>query len=405
MANLDRSNLDLHRQQFPTLAQHCYFNFGGQGPLPTSALDAIYQTYQYLDQISPFSHAAGNWSGEQTELTRAAIATELGILPETLAITEDVTVGCNIALWGILWKAGDRILLSDCEHPGVIAAVREIQRRFQVEVAFFPLQDSLNAADPLEPVTRLSAALTPNTRLVVVSHILWNTGQVLPLTEMAQVCRQYTQAQIPVQILVDAAQSVGVLPLNLAELDIDYYAFTGHKWWCGPAGVGGLYVNPARLTGAAHSCLHPTFIGWRGIVQKDQGSEWQPDSKRYEVATSALPLFIGLRTALGVHQTWGTATERYQQLLSQSCALWEALLRFPQVQCLRTIAPPESGLVSFQLRDHPTPQAHQQLVETLEKQGILLRTLAQPSCVRASVHYLTTDCDRERLISALRSLL
>lgn len=397
------SNLDLHRQQFPTLGKHCYFNFGGQGPLPTAALDAIYQSYQHLDQISPFSQAAGEWSGKQTELTRAAIATELGILPETLAITEDVTVGCNIALWGMTWKAGDRILLSDCEHPGVIAAAREIQRRFQVEITFFPLQDSLNAPDPLEPVTRLTAALTPNTRLVVVSHILWNTGQVLPLRAMARACHDYAAAEVPIQILVDAAQSVGVLPLNLSDLEIDYYAFTGHKWWCGPAGVGGLYVNPARITGDDQTKLHPTFIGWRGIVHSPQGCQWQSDSKRFEVATSALPLFIGLRRAVELHQTWGTATERYQQLLSQSLALWEDLMRFPQVQCLRTLAPPESGLISFQLVDQPTPQAHQQLVETLENQGILLRTLNQPSCVRASVHYLTTACDRERLIQALQA--
>lgn len=396
-------NLALHRQLFPALQKHSYFNFGGQGPLPRPALDAICQAYQYLDEITPFSQAAHQWSTEQCELTRRAIAQELGVSPQVIAITEDVTVGCNIALWGIQWQPGDRILLSDCEHPGVIAAVQEIQRRFELEVAFFPLQDTLNA-EPLEPVNRLQEALTPNTRLVVLSHILWNTGQVLPLKEMSQACRQYTPAQVPIHILVDAAQSVGVLPLNLPDLDIDYYAFTGHKWWCGPAGVGGLYINPDRLTGELRDRLHPTFIGWRGIVSNEQGQRvaWQPGSVRFEVATSALPLFIGLRTAIEVHQGYGSATERYQALLTQSQALWQAMMQLPQVECLRTIAPPEAGLVAFQLKDQATPQAHEQQVQDLEAQGFLLRTLKQPSCIRASVHYLTTPEACDRLIKAIR---
>jgi L-cysteine/cystine lyase len=395
---------DPHRQQFPALAHHAYFNFGGQGPLPAPALEAIHRAFQHFNQITPFSIAAERWSVEQMELTRRVIAGELGVAPNTIALTEDVTVGCNIALWGIDWQAGDLILLSDCEHPGVVAAVREIQRRFQVDVDTFPLEDSLNACDRLEPVTRLADALTPNTRLVVLSHVLWNTGQVLPLQEMIQVCRHYDVARSPIQVLVDAAQSVGALPLNLAELDVDYYAFTGHKWWCGPAGVGGLYIHPDRLQGEPRDRVSPTFIGWRGIVVSDRAEPtgWQPGSKRFEVATSAVPLYLGLRAALELHQAWGGAAQRYQAILAQSQALWESLSSLPTLQCLRTLTPPESGLISFQLKDQGSAKAHLQLVETLEQQGIFLRTLKQPRCIRASVHYLTTNEDCDRLISALQ---
>ena len=156
-------------------------------------------------------------------------------------MTENVTVGCNIAFWGIDWQPGDRILLSDCEHPGVIASIQEICRRFQVSVDLFPLLATLNTGDP---VAIIASRLQPQTRLVVFSHVLWNTGQVVPVAEIAAAIRQYPSAR-PIQILIDAAQSVGLLPLKLDELGIDFYAFTGHKWWCGPEGVGGLYVHPA----------------------------------------------------------------------------------------------------------------------------------------------------------------
>lgn len=129
------SQLEIHRQQFPALANKAYFNYGGQGPLPQASLDAIFQSYDYVQRYGPFSQQINRWINQEETLTRNAFAAELGIAPETLTITEDVTVGCNIALWGIQWQPGDHLLLSDCEHPGIIATVQELQRRFGIEVS------------------------------------------------------------------------------------------------------------------------------------------------------------------------------------------------------------------------------------------------------------------------------
>ncbi len=249
--------------------------------------------------------------------------------PETITLTENVSVGCNIALWGIDWQAGDHLLISDCEHHSVIATVKEIQRRFQIEVSVCPLGATLNEG---EPIATLANHLRPKTRLVVLSHILWNTGQLLPLAEMVAVCHQFASDR-PIRVLVDAAQSVGVLPLNLTELQADFYAFTGHKWWCGPEGLGGLYVRPE-----AREDLHPTFIGWRGTMTNQSGypTAWKPDSRRYEVATSAYPLFAGLREAIALHHQWGTPIQRFQRIQSLSQQLWQKLIDLPGVTCLRT---------------------------------------------------------------------
>ena len=230
-------NLKEHRQQFPGLANKIYFNFGGQGTMPQGALEAIVDTYRYIQQKGPFSLKVNSWIEQHVNLTKAAIATELQTTPETITLTENVTAGCNIALWGIEWRAGEHILITDCEHPGIIAIVKEIGRRFGVEVSTCPIMATLNEGDP---VAVIAQHLTPKTRLVVLSHLLWNTGQVLPLKEIVAVCHGYTGGSQPIQVLVDAAQSVGSLPLNLPDLGVDFYAFTGHKWLCGPAGVGGL---------------------------------------------------------------------------------------------------------------------------------------------------------------------
>jgi L-cysteine/cystine lyase len=379
--------VNTYRQQFPALANKAYFNYGGQGPMPQPALDAIFAAYQAIQSQGPFGLKTSEWVMHESNLTRQAIATELGIMPESIALTENVTMGCNIALWGIDWQPGDRILLSDCEHPGVIASIQAICRRFGVIVDTFPLLATLNTGDP---VTVITSQLTPRTRLVVFSHVLWNTGQVLPLAEIAAGIRQYPSEK-PIRILVDAAQSVGLLPLQLDELGIDFYAFTGHKWWCGPEGVGGLYIAPA-----ARASLEPTFIGWRGLDYSQPNLPLVSDSRRYEVATSAYPLYCGLRAAIATHQAWGSAIERTTKIIELATYLWHSLQQLPQIKCLSDLAP-RSGLVSFQVKSGQ----HAKLVKALEERHFYLRTIVDPDCIRACTHYFTTTAEIDALITCL----
>lgn len=385
-----------HRQDFPALQRSRYFNYGGQGPMAEVALAALADAHRQIQTMGPFSNAVNQWIREELTRTRQAMAEELGTTANTLTLTEDVTVGCNIPLWGMPWQAGDHILLSDCEHPGVIATVQEIGRRYGVTHSTCPLMATVNGGDP---VAVIDQALRPNSRLLVISHIFWNTGQVLPLKAIVDLCHQRAN---PVRVLVDAAQSVGVLPLDLPALGVDFYAFTGHKWWCGPAGLGGLYVTPAAL-----EVIHPTFLGWRSITTDAAGhpTGWQPNGQRFEVATSDYALQAGLRAALAHQAAWGTAEARYQRILHLSQRLWHHLSQMPHLCPVRQ-TPPDSGLVSFWvLQDgEPSPTHHRQLVETLEAEGTFLRTLQSPNCVRACVHYLTLESEVDALADRLRAL-
>lgn len=388
------TRLELHRQKFPALANKTYFNFGGQGTLPQASLEAIQQAYEYVQRHGPFSAGVNAWVMEEAHQTRLAIASELVAPTETIALTEDVTVGCNIAMWGIDWQAGDHLLLTDCEHPGIFATAQEIGRRFKVEVSTCPIMDTLNQGDPTAVIAQ---HLRPRTRLLVLSHVLWNTGQVLPVAEIVEVCRNYSTGTKSLRVLVDAAQSVGSLALNLTELGADFYAFTGHKWWCGPEGTGGLYVRPDAL-----ESLNPTFIGLRGLVTSEAGKPvgWKPDGRRFEVSTSAYPLYAGVRCAIATHQQWGTAQERYEQICQMSEYLWQRLSQLDAVSCLRT-SPPKAGIVSFVLTNG---HSHKRLVQSLEQQGIMVRTLLDPDCVRACVHYFTQHTEIDQLVEAIESV-
>ena len=391
--NQNLSQLSSYRQNFPALANKNYFNYGGQGPMPEISLQAISESYQKIQNLGPFCGKVNDWIVNETALIRGAIAAELGVSPDTITLTENVTVGCNIPLWGLDWQAGDHLLLSDCEHPGVIATINELKRRFNIEVSTCKIRETLNQGNPVEVITE---NLRQNTKLLVISHILWNTGQVLPITEIVKLCHHLFPS--PIKVLVDAAQSVGVLPLKLAETEVDFYAFTGHKWCCGPEGLGGLYVSAK-----AREDLTPTYIGYRSTVKDKTGKPiaWQPDGRRYEIATSAYPLYSGLREALALHNQWGTATERYEKIKELSRYLWENLTKIPEIKCLRT-APPEAGLVSFQLTNG---KSHQELVKYLENQGIMVRTLLDPDCVRACVHYFSLEAEIDKLIEQIKAFI
>ncbi|ESA36183.1 cysteine lyase [Leptolyngbya sp. Heron Island J] len=390
-------SISQYRQTIPALKNKAYFNYGGQGPMGISTLNAIQAAHQTIQTRGPFSSAVNHWMQAEGEKTRQGLAADLAVDPKTIALTENVTVGCNVALWGMSWQSGDHILLSDCEHPGIFAAVYELQRRYGLEVSVFSHLDQLNTTDPLATI---EAHLRSTTRLVVVSHILWNTGQVMPLAEISQLCHGRSQ---PVRVLSDAAQSVGMLPLKLAETGVDFYGFTGHKWYCGPAGLGGLYVSPEAMAE-----LSPTFIGWRGITTNDQGQPtgWEPDARRYEVATSNVALCSGLRVAIAKHNEWGTTEERYFRICQLSSYLWGKLNSLRSVRCLLK-SPPESGLVSFQIfqAGEHSPKLHQKLVVYLESQQFYLRTLLSPSCVRACTHYFTTESEIDRLVDAIETFL
>ncbi|MEL6937895.1 MAG: aminotransferase class V-fold PLP-dependent enzyme [Cyanobacteria bacterium J06598_1] len=396
--------LQQHRRQFSSLAGKQYFNYGGQGPMADSAIAALSQGQQTIQTKGPFSAEVYEWILGEGERVRGAISAALGATPETITLTENVTVGCNIPLWGLPWQAGDHILMGDCEHPGVVAAVRELCRRYDVTVSTCPLLSNMLAG--ADPVGVIAKGLRPETRLVILSHILWNTGQVLPMKAIASLCHANAAHT---RLLIDAAQSVGSLPLDqpgwrLPETGVDFYAFTGHKWWGGPAGLGALYVRPEVFEE-----IVPTYIGWRGVEVDSTANPtgWEKSGRKFEVATSDYSLWGSLCEAITVQASWGDSQARYDRICSLSKRLWAGLRALPNVRCLLQDAPPPSGLVSFQLLDaggEPDFAQHGTLAKQLEGEKIYVRTLLSPNCVRACVHYLTTEEEIADLIIRIQTV-
>ena len=383
------------RELCPALLNKTYFNYGGQGPLPTPSLEAIQASWRRIQELGPFTTDVWPFIGAEVSSTRRRLAELCGVAPHRLALSENVTSGCVLPLWGLPFVAGDRLLISDCEHPGVVAACVELARREDLVIDTLPVQQ-LRGDQPSTDagvMDALEQGLTPRTRLVVLSHLLWNTGQIMPITAVAERLAQHPQSPF---LLVDAAQSFGQIPVQQAAAAADIYAFTGHKWACGPEGLGGVALSERVLAQG-----QPTVIGWRSLRDESKADlsssdPFHHDSRRFEVATSCVPLMAGLRCSLELLDQEGSAETRLIRIRQLSGDLWSGLRKLPGVKPLMEV-PPASGLVSFQLSCDAAPA---EVVRLLGQQGLWIRDLADPSCLRACTHVTTTEAETKALTTA-----
>ena len=389
-----RSPLPL-RDLMPALANKVYFNYGGQGPLPTPSLEAIQASWRTIQELGPFTGSVWPYVEGTVSSLRQRLARRCGMPPERLAFTENVTSGCVLPLWGLPWQAGDELLIGDAEHPGVVAACRELAQRQNLILASLAVAEARSGSGAAQAAVleSLERSLTPRTRLVVLSHLLWNTGQLMPIAAVAA-----RLAQHPNQpwLLVDGAQSLGSVPVAEAAAAADIYACTGHKWCCGPEGLGVVALSERLLEQA-----RPTLIGWRTLADESAGAgAFHRDGRRFEVATSCTPLFAGLSSSLALLEAEGTDQERLALIRQHSATLWEGLGRIAKVHPLLD-EPPPAGLVSFTVEGQdPTS-----LLQRLGERGIWLRNLPDPACLRACTHITTTPSDLEALLKALQELV
>ena len=402
---LTHANASSLRDLSPALQNKTYFNYGGQGPLPTPSLEAITTSWKRIQELGPFTTDIWPYISAEVSKTRGRLARLCNVPAHRLALSENVTTGCVLPLWGLPLNDGDHILISDCEHPGVVAACHELARRRQLQGNTLPVKQLRLGADQQartdrEVLAAIEQQLTSRTRLVVLSHLLWNTGQQMPIAEVAAQLQQHAAQPY---LLVDAAQSVGQIPVAKAAQAADIYAFTGHKWACGPEGLGGVAISERMLTEA-----HPTMIGWRSLQDEsravaDDPDPFHHDSRRFEVATSCVPLMAGLRCSLDLLEQEGSSDERLRRIRTLSEQLWKELQSLPGVSPLLE-GPPPAGLVSFQMHSEATGATPSEVVKSLGAEQIWIRDLADPICLRACTHVCTSENDIAQLIDQIRML-
>jgi selenocysteine lyase/cysteine desulfurase len=350
------------RAEFPVLERLAYLNAGTNGPAPRRGVDAATASLRSQAEEGrgggPFFLA----TLEQAEALRSRLAALLGCQTEEVALTGSTTDGVNSVLSALDLQEGTEVLTSDQEHPGVLAplgAARE-RRGLKVRVA---------------PFAELAAHVGPQTRLIATSHVSWITGQVIDSAALAAT---------GVPVLLDGAQALGAVGVDVHELRCDFYAASGQKWLCGPNGLGYLYARAERA-----GELIPPWPGYMSLTAPERPLELelQPGARRFDMGVMPPHQVAWALAALDVLEAAGI--DRVQERAAALAAGFAERL----AERGATVAPRGSTtLVSWEDEDPPGT------TERLLGQGFVVRFLPGTPYVRASIGAWTSEDELERLL-------
>jgi L-cysteine/cystine lyase len=351
------------RAEFPVLDRLAYLNAGTDGPLPSRAVAAAAaELERELGEGRSKSHFERR--KDLGERLRAAYSRALGCEPADVALTTSTTEGIASAIAGLELGAGGEILTSDEEHPGLLGALAAARELRGVEIREVPFAE-------------VAEAVGPRTRLVACSHVSWMTGAFAPAG----------LAELEVPVLLDGAQGVGAVRVDVGALGCDIYAGAGQKWLCGPDGTGMLYVSPALRERIAVARR-----GYPNLQDPEEGidARLHDDARRFDAPSlSAETCACALAAAAVLEEAgWDEVRGRARALAGRLAGLLRELGREP-------VPRDETTLVSFPSEDPLTER------ERLAGAGIIVRNIPGRPWLRASVGAWNDESDLDRLLGAL----
>lgn len=359
VGRIPRVTFEEARAQFPVLERYAYLQAGSVGPLARTTLDAMSAEEERGLREGRGTLARFERLLAEREKLRDDLAALVGVAADQVSITASTTDSCNIVLAGLDLGPDDEVITTTDEHFGLLG----------------PLHTSGAAVVVVPPEPeRIVAAVTPRTRLLALSHVLWTTGQVLPVHQLRQ------RSGVP--ILVDGAQSVGTIPVDATGLD--FYTVSGQKWLCGPEGTGALVVeDPERLRVG-----RPSYLSQQSY-EPDGAFDPKPGASRFDPNLTPSALVSGLLAALGNQPEW-----RFERAATMA-ELCRELLRGAGED---VVSPDERAtLVSW----HAPVDESAPIVARLAEAGVIVRDLPGRGLVRASVGWWTSEEDLERLVAGL----
>jgi L-cysteine/cystine lyase len=357
------------RASFPVLERVAYLNAGTFGPLARATLEAMIAQQTADTDSGRAGKAYFERMLELRERVRGKLAAAIGVAADCVAVTTSTTEGCNVVLNGLALTKEDEIVTTDSEHFGLMGPLLVSKARVRMaRIHGRPAEDALET---------ILAQVTGRTRLLALSHVMWTTGNRLPIAGLKEA------TGLP--ILVDGAQSAGAIAVDASPFD--FYTVSAQKWLCGPDATGALFVrDPERLVVAAPSAF--------AHARHDPGQrafEPRPGAARFDAGWIATASLAGLDAGIDLHPDW-----RFERAAAMAGRCRDLLAeRFDVVT-----APGQATMISIRTPGDPAETAQRAF-----ERGVVVRDVPGTGLLRVSCGYWTSDDDLERLMDVLGAQL
>jgi len=389
---LDKDRL---RGETPGCANRIHLNNAGAALMPQPVIDALVGHIELESEIGGYEAAAVMHDALETAYSVAA--TFFNARPDEIAFIENATRAWDMAFYSIPFRAGDRVLTAQSEYVSNYLAYLQLEKKAGIRVEIIPNDEHGQVS-----VAALADMLDDDVRLISITHVPTNGGLVNPAAEIGRLAREAN-----VLYLLDACQSAGQMPLDVAELGCDILSGTGRKYLRGPRGTGFLYVRRGLIDELEPPVVDLPSAPWAAV----DAYELRPDARRFEnwetnfAGKLALSQAFQYASDIGMETIWAEVRRLAGELRTRLSAI-EGLHLADAGQTL-------GGIVTFYV-DGPDPS---EIVTALRTSRINMSSVDLPSArldmeardlpplVRASVHYYNTERELDAVADALVKLV
>jgi selenocysteine lyase/cysteine desulfurase len=380
---------DRVRDQFYIAPSEAFFNTGTLGATPRPVLERMIEEMRTLQvTIAHWDYTARttNWiTGYSPELElREKFARLLNCGATEIALIQNATLGMNFVAHGLDLEPGNEVISTDREHPGGVCGW--LQRAKRDGIVCKQVKIPTPANDPDEIVRLFAEAITPRTRVLAFPHIISATAVVMPVKRLTQLAHDWSCLSI-----VDGAQAVGQVEVNLADIGCDAYFASPHKWLLAPAGNGLLYIRHDR---------QDSF--WTTLCSAEWDNHREDGMYRFmQYGTGNRSLLTGLEAALDFHFRLGPERVR-KRIRSLADRLRAGLRQIPGVKINSPVHPQLAGaVVVYSVEGVGAPQLED---EMWKRRRLRPRSMGDPLGVRHSCHVYNSEAEIDAALAVVREL-